>query len=160
MTRGLDINTPRGQKSLQHEQEMIGIICGACPGVSIVQTPKNSPADIDGVITKAGAIIGIYEAKCREMTRAQLAKFGNEWLVTFDKLQHGAEIARAFRVPLIGYLYLVPDRMVLSVRLTDDRGQFMPRMRLERTETQECCNGGQIVRTNAYIDVTVAKVIA
>lgn len=136
------------------------VIMGACPGISVIQTPKHLPADVDGVIVKGGEAIAVYEAKCRDMTRQQLAKFGNEWLLTFDKLQKGADIARSLCVPLIGYLYLVPDHVVLSVRLADRCGQFLPRMRLERTETQECCNGGQIVRTNAYIDVSVARVFA
>ena len=133
------------------------IIVGACPGVSVVQTPKSKPADVDGLIFRAGEVIAMYEAKCRDMTRDQLSRFGGEWLVTFEKLQRGADLARAMCVPLVGYLYLVPDKTVLSVRITNDQGQFLPKIRLERTETKECCNGGQIVRTNAYIDVSQAR---
>jgi len=90
----LDINTPRGQESLLQEQDMIQLIHAAYDGIELLQTPKDKPADVDGFISRQGEIIGVYEAKCRDMTRDQLAEFSYEWLITFDKLQKG-EIGRA-----------------------------------------------------------------
>ena len=153
----LDIATPKGQISLKQEGEMLDILLGACPGIKVLQTPKDQPADVDGVIARAGSIIAVFESKCRELTRTQLRNFGDEWLVTFEKLQKGALLAKSLCVPFIGYLYLVPDRRVLSVRIADDRGNFLPNIRIERTETQATTNGGQIIRTNAYIRMAGAR---
>lgn len=155
----LDIATPKGQISLQQEQSMLAIIETGHPGFRAIQTHKDKPADVDGFIVHGQSIMAVFESKCRDMTREQLAKFGNEWLVTFEKLQKGALIARALCVPLVGYLFLVPDKKVLSVRLTDERGNYLPKIRIERTETQATTNGGEIVRTNAYIDMSSAKEI-
>lgn len=156
----LDINTPKGQISLQQEQEMLAIITKACPGFSTVQTPKWAAAEVDGLVVKGTAIAAIFESKCRDMTRDQLSRFGDEWLVTFEKLQKGAAIARSLCVPFVGYLYLVPDKKVLSVRIADEQGNFLPKIRLERTETQATTNGGQTTRTNAYISMATAKEFA
>ena len=157
----LDINTPKGQESLAQEQEMLDLLHKAFPLATFAQTPKDLPADVDGfAIMGANKVAAVFESKCRDMSRAQLSKFGDEWLVTFEKIQKGAQIAKSLCVPLVGYLYLVPDKKVLMVRIADENGNFLPKIRIERTETQATTNGGQIVRTNAYIDVSGAKVVA
>ena len=111
---------------------------------------------MDGFTIKGDRITSCFESKCRKMTRRQLAQWGNEWLVTYEKIQHGATLARTLGVPFYGFLYLVPDGIILTVKIADKQGDFLPRIRLERTETQRTINGGKIVRTNAYIDISNA----
>jgi hypothetical protein len=98
------------------------------------------------------------EIKAREMTEAELKRFGNEWLVTFEKIQKGALIAKSLCVPFYGVLYLIPDQKTYLVKLTDEHGNIVAPMRLEVTETQATCNGGTALRTNAYVSVEGAKV--
>jgi hypothetical protein len=152
----LDILTPLGQESAREEQEMLDSLRITFPDSMFVNTPKSDPAKVDGFTIKGDQITSCFESKCRKMTRRQLTQWGNEWLVTFEKIQHGAHLAKTLGVPFYGFLYLVPDSMILIVKIADHHGDLLPRIRLDRTETQRTINGGKIIRTNAYIDVTGA----
>lgn len=157
----LDIHTEKGKESLLHEQEMIAIVQRYAPAHRFIQTPKEYAADVDGVVTKDNSIVAIFETKCRNMTHGELTlSHSNEWLISYDKLTKGARLAKAFQVPFIGYLYLIPDKTVLSVVLADKDGNLMPKVQLQRTETQRSCNGGAVTRTNAYVSMAGSKVFA
>lgn len=156
----LDINTPRGQESLAQEQEMLEIIKRTAPTFEFAQTPKDQSADVDGIVLKDRTLVAVFESKCRNMSHSDLIGFGNEWLITYEKLVKGASIARAFQIPFVGYLFLIPDKKVLSIILCNKNGDLIPKIRVERTETQKTCNGGLTTRTNAYISMETAKVFA
>jgi hypothetical protein len=149
----LDILTPLGQESAREEQEMLDSLRITFPDSMFVNTPKKDPAKVDGLTIKGDQITSCFESKCRKMSRRQLAEWGDEWLVTYEKVLHGAFLAKTLCVPFYGFLYLIPDRQILVVKIADSSGELLPRIRLERTVTQRTVNGGQIVRTNAYIDV-------
>jgi hypothetical protein len=155
----LDILTPKGQESAREEREMLDSLRVTFPDSLFVNTPKDDPAKVDGFTIKGDQITSCFESKCRNMSRSQLSRFGDEWLVTYAKIVHGATLAKTLCVPFYGFLYLIPDRMILVVKIADETGEFLPRIRLERTVTSRTINGGQLVRTNAYIDVTGAKVL-
>lgn len=154
----LDINSPLGQNSLAQEQKLLRALEASFPNITIVQTIKRSPADVDGFGLKNGYIVFLFESKCRNLTRERLRnQFDDEWLLTFDKLMDGAEISKRLCIPFYGFLYLISDDKGLAIKLTDSNGQLQPQIRLERTETQRTINGGLITRTNAYVKVTNAK---
>lgn len=152
----LDILTPLGQKSALQERDMLDSLRITFPGSMFVNTPKNDPAKVDGFTIKGDQITSCFESKCRKMTRQQLSSWGDEWLVTYEKILHGAKLSRTLGVPFFGFLYLVPDSLILIVKITNSAGELLPKIRLDRTETQKTVNGGKIVRTNAYIDVSTA----
>lgn len=150
--------TAKGQLSVAQEAELLRAIERIfTAGITCVPTPKNGPARVDGALVKAGVIEGVFETKCRDASRAQMREWGDEWLLTFDKLLDGANVARGLGVPLFGFLYLLRDRTGLALRLADADGYFLPAMRLARTETQATCNGGKIIRTNAYVSLAKAR---
>ena len=152
----LDILTPLGQESAREEQEMLDSLRITFPDSMFVNTPKNNPAKVDGFTIRNNQITSCFESKCRQMTRDQLCQWGDEWLVTYEKIVHGATLARTLCVPFYGFLYLVPDGLILTVKIADQNGDFVPPVRLERTTTRKCINGGMSVRTNAYINVSGA----
>lgn len=155
----LDINTPKGQESLKHEEDAIRIFERNVPNALCVATKKDTAADIDGVITSEDhELLGIYETKCRDMTLSTLKeKFSNEWLVSLDKLARAANLARALRTGVWGFLYLIPEKTLLSIKLMNEHGELLPDVRITRSETQKTINGGHVVRTNAYVSMTTAK---
>jgi hypothetical protein len=153
----LDIYTERGQVSLTQEGMLLCGFQSSFKDYYVVQTPKDEPSDIDGFLIKKGVIAAVFESKCRNATIAQMKNWGNEWLVTYDKLIRGIEVSKSLCVPFIGMLYLVDSEVGLSVRIADKYGNIIPKIRLERTETQKTINGGKIIRTNAYIDISLAK---
>jgi hypothetical protein len=129
--------------------------------VEFIETPKHEPADIDGFVVANDVISCGVEVKCRNMTASELKnQFGNRWLITADKLERGMKVSRALCVPFRGFLYLVPDKMLLIVPIWDPAKGWNPNIDHEYTETQATVNGGTARRLNAYVDVSGATVIA
>lgn len=158
---GLDILTPKGQKTLADLDKAISLFLQANPGLSYTPTPDDQPADVDGVVAvRGGAMRAVVEVKCRyEVSLDHFqTRFNNEWLVTMDKLTRGAAVSRALSVPLYGFLYLVEGNTLLTKRITGSDGLFTTKFRCDCTETQRTVNGGTAVRANAYIDMRDSKV--
>jgi len=90
-----------------------------------------------------------------------LSKFFEErdglWLVTFEKIINARHIALSLGVPLIGFLYLVQDKILLCKKITDAYGKFVINMEIQNTFTQTTVNGGTIKRSNAYLDMKDCK---
>ena len=129
------------------------------PGYDFVYTPKDQPADIDGFIVKDGTLVSGVEVKCRMMSYHDLMnKFKAEWLITNDKISRGVAICQSLGVDFRGFLYLVPEEILLIVRMWNCKTGEWVGMRLEETRTQATVNGGSAVRLNAYVDVSHATV--
>lgn len=130
-------------------------------GFDFVETPKDTPADLDGFIVKEGSLISGVEVKCRNMTVMNLKHvFHMKWLITADKLERCVALCKSLGIDFRGFLYLVPDRLLMIVPIYSYRSGWLVKPEYEHTETQETVNGGTITRLNAYIDVTGAKVVA
>jgi len=153
----MDILTPKGQESLAHERRAKELL-EARYGVQYVETPKDKPAVVDALLIRSGAIVGLVETKCRDMTLWQLQnRFNSEWLVTFNKINKGRLMARDLGVSFYGVLYLIPDDRILTVRLSTPSGDWATEVRRERTETQATINGGTARRMNAFVNMKLAK---
>jgi hypothetical protein len=155
----LDINTTKGQISLSQEEQMLDTLRLAYPDHQFYSTPKQKAAPYDGIIVQDDVIAGIYESKCRNLTRAQLRGYDDQWILTAAKFLKCIERAREIFVPFYAFVYLVPDRTVLVLQITDEHGNILPEYTIEKTETQATCNGGTALRDNAYIDVSTAHEI-
>jgi hypothetical protein len=79
-------------------------------------------------------------------------------LVTFDKLEKGKQIAKSLCVPFIGFLYLNQSDILLVQQISNHIG-YVPEIIIFQTTTQKNINGGQIIRSNAYIDMSNATVL-
>lgn len=157
----MDILTPKGQETLIQERQAVQIFMNNFPDFSFVETPKDQPADIDGFITKRGVLVSGVEVKCRMMTTEDLSrKFHYQWLVTADKLDRGVELCKRLGIDFRGFLYLVPQRILMIVPIFSFRDGWVADVDYEFSETQATVNGGTAKRLNAYVDVSRAKVIA
>ena len=142
------------------EKAAIAIFLGKYPDFDFIETPKDKPADIDGFIVKGGTIISGVEIKCRMMTDHDLMNaFSGKWLITHDKIERGISICRSLGIDFRGFLYLVPDKRLLIVKLWDCETGETADMDLEESRTQRTVNGGSIVRLNAYVDIRNAAVV-
>lgn len=154
----LDVNTPRGQETLAHERRCAAIFEAHYPGWQYVNTPKDGPGRADALLMNAGAVRAVAEQKSRTCSLQTFrTAFRNEWLVTYSKLVAVRDVAVGLGVPAFGMLYLVPDDVLLMIRMCDWRGAWLPTFRIDRTTTQATVNGGQATRENAYIDMTTAR---
>jgi hypothetical protein len=153
----MDILTPKGQETLAHEAEAIALFERDYHFHRFLHTAKHKPLAFDGMVLEGDDLQAIVEIKCRNMTEKQFRNTHQaEWLVTHDKILRCAAAAKIIGVPLSGWLYLVPDKVLLMRRLADAEGNIVD-MRLDRTTTQATVNGGSATRVNAYIDMSKAK---
>lgn len=136
-------------------------------GFEFFETPKDRPADIDGFITQrhadhsSGTLICGVEVKCRNMSIDQLkGEYENRWLVTADKIDRGVAICKGLGIDFRGFLYLVPNKMLLIVPIWSYEKGYVADIEYEQTQTQATVNGGLAMRLNAYIDTGKAKVVA
>ena len=137
------------------------------PGFDFIESPKDRPADIDGFVVQlhpgnsTGTLICGVEVKCRNMTVDQLrGEYNNRWLVTADKIDRGVAICKGLGIDFRGFLYLVPNKMLLIVPIWSYEKGYVADIEYEQTQTQATVNGGLAMRLNAYIDTGKAKVIA
>lgn len=112
------------------------------------------------MVVERGFVTGFYEVKARLMTLDQFDLYKREWLVSYSKIQRGVTLSKMLRVKMVGVLVLVNDKKVLVQTLIDGEGEIMVPMRIERTATQKCINGGTAVRANAFIDMNKATVLS
>lgn len=142
------------------EQDAIQSFLGKYPDFDFIQTPKDTPADIDGFIADETTLISGVEVKCRNMSYYDLMnKFNAKWLVTYDKIERGIAVCRSLGIDFRGFLYLVPEQILLIVRIWNFKTGETVGMELEESRTQATVNGGSIVRLNAYVDIRDATVI-
>lgn len=154
----MDIMTPNGQAAMAQEQACYAIFT-ARTGVKVIQTKKDRPAAVDGVLTKDDTIVGVLEQKTRSVTfETMMGDWGGRWLVTASKIEKARDIAVAMCAPLIGFLYLAPSRMLLVQKIATPDGEWATEIGFEETWTQATCNGGQALRVNAFISVHAARV--
>jgi len=156
----LDVLTAKGKESITQESRMIRLFAKEFPSFEFVSTKKDKPAEVDGLMIKEKTIEAVIESKCRNASLEELrGNFNNEWLITYGKLVKGSQLSKSLCVPFVGFLYLLKSNSILSIRITDELGEFLPAIRLQRTETQATINGGSIIRGNAFISMAHAKVI-
>jgi hypothetical protein len=157
MTSGsLDINSIKGQTTLQQENRAVQLLLAHLPGYQYIPTSKNMPAIADAILTKDGSIasiVSIIEQKSRNLTINQLKQLGSTWLMTWEKLDNCRQIGQQLCIPFWGLLYLIPEDTALLIPISDNTGLLKRQVTIEATQTQATINGGQIIRNNAYIHI-------
>jgi hypothetical protein len=63
----------------------------------------------------------------------------------------GKRISEMLRVPYLGFLYLIKDKIIMYWKITDKYGNFLFDFDVKNTRTQKTINGGSVIRTNAYL---------
>ena len=156
----MNATTPKGREALAWAEDGLRAIETKFPNVRFERFADESPADVDGVVVERGIVTGIYEVKARLMSIKQFDVYKREWLVSYSKIQRGVTLSKMLHVKMVGVLVLVSDKTVLVQTLVDSEGEIIVPMRIERTATQKCINGGAAVRANAFIDMNKATVLS
>lgn len=151
----MDINSNLGQQSLADERFITKWIEDRFQ-VRWLETPKDQPAIIDGLIEKDGVLESVVEVKVRyDLSISNLVnKWNSEWLVTWEKVDKTIRIAKLLGVSATGVLYMPHTKELIIQKLADETGRLTCKIRLETTETQATINGGLATRTNAFIDIS------
>lgn len=109
-------------------------------------------AQLDGVLMKDNKIHRICEVKVRWMSLKQLKEYGS-YLISYNKLEAGRDASRAFSAPFIILLYLVESDNICSIKMTNEKGQFITPFSKEVTRTAYDIDGGAVDRLNAYVSL-------
>lgn len=109
-------------------------------------------ARLDGILMKNGKIHRVAEVKVRWMSLATLQRYGS-YLITYDKLMAGQQASEAFSAPFIILLYLVESDNICSIKMTNDKGQFISPFDKQTETTYYDMHGGRIERVNAYVSL-------
>jgi hypothetical protein len=157
----MDILTTRGQQTVADESDAYAIWERNFPEFRVISTPKDKPAVIDALLLKNNILRYAVETKCRyDMTLESFElERGYEWLITNEKVIKSAALAKDLGLPLVGFLYFVKDKCLLAKRIADADGKIVCKMRTANTKTQTTVNGGEIIRTNAFLDMDGAKIL-
>jgi len=157
----LDINTPRGQSALAYERDCIDLFCKLYPDYRFLETNKQEPAAIDGFfyLHRKQWVDCAVEVKTRDMTTEQLmCDYGNEWLISNNKIERGQRISELICCPFIGMLYLIPEKKILTIKITDNRGRFLIDFDVRKTATSKSINDHKMeLGMNAFIPMEKAK---
>lgn len=141
----LDCETPVGRAWIARQRSTVNR-CAAAWCVEIAAPPE--PSRVDALISRCGALLAVAEVKSRDLSFAALKDHGT-YLVTFEKLNAGREIAQCLHVP---YLLIVGlSDAVVYWQISDALGEWCAPMSIERTETQATSNGGTAERANAFV---------
>ncbi len=113
---------------------------------------------IDGIIiNKNDMLAGVYEAKTRNCDLSHLLNVG--WILTNHKVNHGKVISDVFGIPFYGIVYCIYDKTLVVAELFDGNGKNVtPFIVKAQDETSAGIRGGQAIRTNAYFDISSAKI--
>lgn len=152
----LDCLTPKGIQAIEDVRRGLELV-----KYDYVETSQSTDADIDGFFVRGKEITGVFEAKARYKMNQHLleTKFKNEWILTYSKLVKGSQISKALRTPFCGVLYMVDERKVMVIKITDEKGNIIVPVRVLVTPTKETVNEDERVeRTNAYIKMDTAKI--
>jgi hypothetical protein len=157
----MDILTTRGQQTVADESDAYSIWERNFPEFRVISTPKDKPAVIDALLLKNNILRYAVETKCRyDMTLESFElERGYEWLITNEKVIKSAALAKDLGLPLVGFLYFVKDKCLLAKQIADADGKIVCKMRVANTKTQTTVNGGEIIRTNAFLDMDGAKIL-
>lgn len=136
------------------EREAIVLFEESFPGYKFIETPKDLPADIDGLVIHKDKLVSCVEVKCRNMTMDTFAnQYGKQWLVTADKIDRCVSVSKSLGIDFRGFLYLVPEKTLLIVPIWSYEKGYVCQIDRQMSETQATVNGGTAMRENAYIHV-------
>lgn len=103
-------------------------------------------------------LVGIAEIKCRKsagnqpINRQYLIDNGG-YLITHSKLKYGAMVSGIHMVPFFVIVSLIDEGVILVWQITNRTGNYVDDVPSRVTKTRKTVNGGEIERTNAFLQM-------
>jgi len=122
----LNCQKPRGLEALRQNRIAIKAI-ERDTALRFLPIADDKPSRIDGFVwnQNTGTITGIYEVKSRNYSRAKLeSTYGNQWMISWSKLQAALDITKHTKLPFWGVLHLEPDGIVLMVEIFNENATW------------------------------------
>jgi hypothetical protein len=122
----LNCQKPRGLEALRQNKIALRAI-ERDTVLRFLLIADDKPSRVDGFIwnQNSGVITGSYEVKSRNYGLEKLqSTYGNEWMISWSKLQAALEITKHTKLPFYGVLHLEPDGLVLMVEIFNSNGTW------------------------------------
>ncbi len=152
----LDCNTSNGRRFIAYQHECLAAFCKS-KKVSCITTNDTLSADIDAIFYR-DSVLAVGECKTRQLTRKQLQQFGS-YLVSYSKIEKLVSVSKSLQCCGLLIVYLIPDKTIFWCKVCDAKGNLLVDLDRKHTVTQATCNGGNVVRDNAYIPISDMLVI-
>ena len=158
----LHVNTPKGKAAEQAVRK--AVLKLQRKHQTFAWFPDNNYYPVDGFIVQGNDITAIFECKIREMAYQDKAlHFGgrdyDSLLISEDKILNGVEMAKQMQLDFYIIAYLSLSNHYLIFKVYDNRKGNVIEYESKRTQTRANINGGEAIRTNAFLKVQLAKVI-
>jgi hypothetical protein len=122
----LNCQKPKGLESLRQNKIALKAI-ERDTVLRFLPIADDKPSRIDGFILNQNSdtITGIYEIKSRSYGLEKLrSTYGNDWMISWSKLQAALEITKHTKLPFFGILHLEPDGIVLMVEIFNENATW------------------------------------
>lgn len=158
----LHVNTPKG-KAAEHAVRK-AVLRLQKKGQTFAWFPDNNYSPIDGFIVHDNTVIAIFECKIRDMAYDNGCltfqdKSYDLLILSESKILNGTEMARQMQVDFFLIAYLSNSDHYLIYKLYDNRRNKVIDYEKKDTYTRANINGGEALRSNAFLKVRLAKVI-
>ena len=151
----VDMTTDTVLNTFKQEVRCIELWQQNNPMHDYITTNKLGTAVVDGFIIRDGVMLAAVEQKSRNLSLSMLFDvYGGELLVDENKWEHCIQVSKLLNMPFVMWTYLVPDDLVLSTMISNDRGYPLVKFEKVEGDYQESANGGRVKKRVAYFDVT------
>ena len=126
MSEILNCQKPKGLEALRQNKIALKAI-ERDTVLRFLPIADDKPSRIDGFIWNQNSetITGLYEIKSRSYGLEKLrSAYGNDWMISWSKLQAALEITKHTKLPFFGILHLEPDGIVLMVEIFNENATW------------------------------------
>ena len=153
----VDVMDPNVQAAIHQADDAVRIWESHFPHCTFVGTDKQSYSEIDGVLVVNGTIVRVIEIKGRKVPLDIFrGKLKSQWMVSEDKLIKCQTVAEILRVPFVGFLHLVTDKVVLCKTLWRPVDGWVCGKKVRMVKTNKDLYGGEKEGLCSFLDMSDA----
>ena len=104
----------------------------------------------DRLYIRDGKVVCIAEIKNGEMSLSDLNRLGT-YIISYDKIDRGVALSSILHTPFFLFVYLIHSDDIARFKISDETGREVCNYTIEKTKTKYDCNGGMVMRENAYM---------
>lgn len=146
----LDCETPVGREYIRLQDRCVRGVAQTWEALPVMARVPDAP--VDCLFYISDTVIRVAEIKCRNLSLHRLMSYGS-YLITAEKLAVGIRLARELGSDFWVVVWLIESGEVLGWRVYSPYMPLRVFWRERQTKTQRTCNGGEIVRLNAYLPI-------
>jgi len=146
----LSCETQEGKEYIANENDIAETICAKFKCKQILMAQNNT--QVDRLFYRDNQLVAIGEIKSRNLSLQKLKSFGS-YLISHSKIKTGSAFSALVGVPYFLFVKLLEDNDIFFWKVCDEKGDFLVKYDVERTQTKRNIFGGQVNRENAFLSL-------